>query len=533
MGVVDSDCVLNLPECDHVFKFTNVEEEEVLQLLLDLDISKAIGADAISSKLLRFAAPGISGSLAVLFNYSLRCGKVPLEWKSALVYPVLKGGNSEDVGNYRPVSVLPIIVKIFERLLHRQLYRYLQMHSILYSTQSGFRPQHTTQDVVVAMVDEWRKALDEDKLVGAVMLDLSKAFDLVNHSILLKKMERYGIRGVELSWFMDYLTGRSQRVCVGQDRSDWIDVHKGVPQGSVLGPLLFILYVNDLPRVLEACTIKQYADDTTVSHTAVSASDLELSLNRDMESITKWMDKNRLKLNAKKTQLLLLGRRFRAHELESVKVIMNGEQLIRSRMVKYLGVWIDDGLTWRRHIEMVRKKCFSGLSNLRRFSGVLPSALKKKVYNALVLPHLDYCSVVWQECVKELQLKVERIQNYGIRLILSKPPLTPSADLRKALGWLPLTDRRRLSRLALVHRCINSKGPEYMSEIFKTNEDVGCRVTRGYKKMHIFPVKTEWYKRSFAFKGSQEWNLLPRELRETRSTLVFKNLLRKWIVDLS
>ena len=128
MGVVDSDCVINLPECDHVFKFANVEEEEVLQLLLGLDINKAVGADAISSKLLQIAAPGVSGSLAVLFNYSLQCGKVPLEWKSA----VLKGGNSEDVGNYRPVSVLPVIVKIFERLLHRQLYRYLQMHSILY-----------------------------------------------------------------------------------------------------------------------------------------------------------------------------------------------------------------------------------------------------------------------------------------------------------------------------------------------------------------------------------------------------------------
>ena len=151
-------------------------------------------------------------------------------------------------------------------------------------------------------------------------------------------MEKYGIRGVESSWFKDYLTGRSQKVCVGQDRSDWIDVHKGVPQGSVLGLLLFILYINDLPRVLEACTVKQYANDTTMSHTAASASELEFSLNRNMEGITKWMDKNRFKLNVKETQLLLLGRRSRTHELESVKVIMNGEQLIRSRMVKYLGV---------------------------------------------------------------------------------------------------------------------------------------------------------------------------------------------------
>jgi hypothetical protein len=164
------------------------------------------------------------------------------------------------------VSVLPVVSKVLERLIHQQLYDYLQQHSILHPAQSGFRPQHTTQDVIVSMVDAWRKALDKNKLVGAALVDLSKAFDLVNHSVLLRKMSSYGVRGKEWKWFQDYLTGRRQRVCVGEEKSGWTNIMKGVPQGSILGPLLFTIYVNDLHKVVSQSEVKQYADDTTMFH---------------------------------------------------------------------------------------------------------------------------------------------------------------------------------------------------------------------------------------------------------------------------
>ena len=185
-------------------------------------------------------------------------------------------------------------------------------------------------------------------------------------------------------------------------------------------------------------------------------------LVKDLNDVDQWVDENKLMLNAKKTQLLLLGRKGRAQELEDVSVTLNGEQLPRSRMVKCLGASIDDGLMWKEHVDSLRKKCYCGLAKLRRLRDVLPPETKK-VYNALVLPHLDYCSVVWQECTKELQQKEERIQNYGMHLILSKPPRTASSGLRETLKWTPLTERRRLLKMALdlVHRCVNRQSPEY------------------------------------------------------------------------
>ena len=193
------------------------------------------------------------------------------------------------------------------------------------------------------MVDDWRKALD-DKMVGAIMVDLSKAFDMENRSIRLRKMDSYGVRGNELRWFQDYLTGRRQRVCVGDEKSEWTSIRRGVPQGSILGPLLFTMYVNDLPKAVCQCQRKQYADDTTMSHAANSTSELEAMLVKDLNDVDQWVDENKLMLNAKKTQLLLLGRKGRAQELEDVSVTLNGEQLPRSRMVKCLGASIDDGL---------------------------------------------------------------------------------------------------------------------------------------------------------------------------------------------
>ena len=230
---------------------------------------------------------------------------------------------------------------------------------------------------------------------------------------------------------------------------------------------------------MQHSSVNQYADDTTMSFVSDDVSDLEDGLSSDLERVKKWVYDNRLKLNDGKTQMLLLSRRRRAHELEQVDVRIQGQTVTRSAKVKYLGVWVDDGLTWRDHIEAVRRKCFAGLSKLKRLRNVLPPGIKKKVFCALVQPHLDYCSVVWQECLHEMQQKLERVQKYGMRLILSQPPRTPSETLRKALGWTPLKARRELFRMVLVHRCLRKKAPHCLSSKFRTVGDIGYSRTRG------------------------------------------------------
>ena len=227
-----------------------------------------------------------------------------------------------------------------------QLYSNLQEHKMLDSAQFGFRPGHSTQDALVSMVEEWRAALDEDRLVGSVFLDLSKAFDMVDHLILLRKLAKCGVVGRELEWFVGYLSGRKQRVCVRNAKSK-IEVQRGVPQGSILGPLLFIVYVNDLPQVIQNCAVTQYADDTTMTLVANDVNSLERKLDEDLQHVMKWADDNKLKMNTRKTQLLLLSRKRREREMSRAIVSMNKEVIERSRSVKCLGVKLDDGLNWK------------------------------------------------------------------------------------------------------------------------------------------------------------------------------------------
>ena len=227
--------------------------------------------------------------------------------------------------------------------------------------QFGFRPGHTTQDVLVSMIDDWRKVLDEDKLVGSIMLDLSKAFDTVDYNILVQKLERFGVEGDELSWFKGYLEDRRQRVRVGEVKSTWSVVKRGVPQGSILGPFLFILYVNDLPHTIQQCQVRQYADDTTLVHVSCNVQDLVSGLTDDLENVAKWVDANKLKFNMKKTQLVLMSRKRGEYELDPVCVKLDDQEVARTKSATCLGVVIDDELKWHEHIANVRKKCFGGL----------------------------------------------------------------------------------------------------------------------------------------------------------------------------
>ena len=411
---------------------------------------------------------------------------------------------------------------------------YFEEHSVLSDTQFGFRVNHTTQDALVSTVEDWRYALDKDLLVGSIMIDLSKAFDSVDHSILLGILNDYGVRNEESAWFRDYLSARQQRVMIGPVQSKWSLIKRGVPQGSILGPLLFTVYVNDLPDVVKDCVVKQYADDTTIYCIGNDPSALSRNLNSDICHVSEWFKSRRLSLNVSKTKCMFLSRRRREQDAGKVSIQVDGEAVSRSSFVKILGVIVDDHLSWKQHIDFVRAKCYMSLRTLKRYCCHLPKNLKKRIYQALILPNLDYCCVLWMECGKVLQQKVERIQNSAMRFIMDKPLRTSVECMRKDLVLLSLVDRREMFRVIFVYRCMSDLAPPAFSNLFHLNNKFGDRVTRGHNRIHIFPVNTDFRKKSVSHMGALAWNKLPPDVDQfikTKNILNFKSFLKNYFYE--
>ena len=445
----------HLNPCKTQFHFKRIEEDEVCACLTKLNTRKATGVDGITAGMLQKCAGDISPGITTLFNHSLTTGKIPAEWKRANVTPIQKTPNDHKPNNYRPISVLPVIVKVMEQIIHKQLYTHMASNNQI-SHQSGFRPAHSTQDVILKTVEDWKTAIDQGKHVGAVLIDLSKAFDSIDHKILLRKLESYGLQENELKWFENYLQDREQRVLVNSSASKWAAITRGVPQGSILGPLLFVIFVNDLPNVVKSCKIHLYADDTTIYSSHKLKSEVEKFLNTDLQNISQWIEDNNLKMNIKKTQFISLTN---SKKTGKINIQLKGESIKETDSIKYLGVTVDRDLKWNSHISGVKKKASAGIACLRKISPSIPINTRKLLFNALVRPHLDYCSVVWHACSNKLKDRVESIQNYGMRVILGKPPRTPSSPLRSELGWTTLEQRREELMLVQVHRSIIKTAP--------------------------------------------------------------------------
>ena len=291
-------CKERIPE-NVVFDLPMLTEDKVLKYLKKLDIRKSTGTDDIGPRLLRMSSPIIAESLTYICNLSIKTGSFPEKWKEAKVKPLHKGGPSNDPNNFRPISILPVLSKLFEKHVHEGLITFLESYKLLHDTQSGFRRNHSCETAIIHMVEKWLKALDNGELVGVIFVDFRKAFDLVDHNILLKKLEIYQFSQVTLNWFKSYLSERKQIVTFKNVDSDKETVKCGVPQGSILGPLLFLLFINDLPLHLKVMT-DLYADDSTLYEINSSKEEIERKLQLAIKDLVRWCKQNGMILTQKK-----------------------------------------------------------------------------------------------------------------------------------------------------------------------------------------------------------------------------------------
>ena len=409
---------------------------------------------------------------------------------------------------------------------------------MLHKLQSGFRKSHSTETALIRLVDQLFFDLDENKVTGLVFIDYKKAFDLINHDILLAKLRGYGIGERDLKRIGNYLTGRSQYVNIDGTLSQSKPVHLGVPQGSVLGPLLFLVFINDLPTAVGHSVVDIYADDTTLSYSSDvrNAPDtLSTSLQRDMDEVVRWSNENMMILNGSKTKCMMVTGKRLAKNMEEDQLLLkiNGKRLEQVTSQKLLGVIIDDKLNFDDHIEELCKKIFQRIAVLKKIRCFMPLEQRMLYYNSIIKQVMLYGSSIWTSCTIDSLTKVLKLQKRAARVILNADTRDNSVELFTKLGGLPFYDEAKIIKCLHVFRRLVGDSLSYMNSLLTRNADVHSRESRHGDFNLVcsrFKRETEGG-RSFSVSTTRLWNSLPRDIKSRSSLLSLSKALTAFFTD--
>ena len=494
-----------------IFSIPSITERDVVSYLLKIDSNKSTGIDDISSRMLKLAAPFIAPSIARLINLSFSLNVFPCRWKTAKVTPIFKSGDPADVTNYRPISVLPILSKIAERHVYNALYSFLSENDLIYTRQSGFRLRHSTETALIKVIDDLLFNLDNDCVSGMVLIDYRKAFDMIDHTLLLKKREVYGLSTETLQWFTSYLTNRRQLVKLGDKQSNLANVPHGISQGSILGPLLFIVFINDLPFHVTSSTIDLYADDTTLTSCAnySSIDKLEQNLNSSVAEIAEWAASNKLPINESKTKAILItGKRLASKINYEMALTINGTKLEVVPSVKLLSLEIDFELSFNSHVEKLCTKLSKRIGILKKIRSCLPMRQRLLFYNSMIRSVLHYVSSIWTSCDKANLGRVLKLQKRAARVISDADNQASSVKLFNRLQWLPFYEESKIAKCCVAYKRIKGEVPLYTKGSLILNSQQHNRATRYSNINFICPRFNRMTEggRSFAVTTCQLWN---------------------------
>lgn len=454
------NCIMVGKTCN--FEFVHVTAGQVEKLLLECK-EKPSGVDNIDPKLLKLAASFIAVPIAHILNLSFNKGVYPHAWKSAKIVPLPKNTAVPFCGpNSRPVSLLPALSKIMERIVFEQIQKYFSDNNLNTDFQHAYRAGHSTATAMAQMTNDWLMALDNRRLAGAVLLDFSSAFDLIDHNLLLRKMQCYGFGQAASLWLQSYLENRRQAVFFNGSFSDGKNVRCGIPQGSCLGPLLFSIYTNDLPLVLKKAKIAMYADDSTIYSSQATIEELQNVLMEELKAVLEWVTNNKLVLNVGKTKGIVFGTKHMLLTDPKLHLVVKDISVEQVRVTKLLGVEIDNKLSWSEHIRTVVRRMGQSLSMVRRCSHMLPLNMTADVIKTLVLWQLDYCSEIWS-CAAVTHIKtLQTVQNRAARCALRCPLRTNVNWMHNILSWLKVKERFTASLLNFTRNIVTTKLPNVL-----------------------------------------------------------------------
>ena len=521
-----NDFLVN-PNQNSIF-FNPTNTREIINIVNNLLIKKSAGFDCIPNFLLKKIIRAVVHPLVHIFNISLHTGRVPNQMKIAKVIPLFKKGDNQLVTNYRPISLLTSLSKVLEKLVFTRTTTFFKKYNIFSHFQFGFRENHSTSHAILSFMKTVTTSIDKGLHTVGIFLDFSKAFDTINHEILLHKLSHYGIRGKALEWFRSYLTDRTQFVSVNNCNSSTLPITCGVPQGSLLGPLLFITYINDIQKSSNLLSFILFADDSNIFFSHENANQLLRTVNSELKNVTDWIKANKLSLNLQKTNYMLFSNKI--NSLPGA-IIFDNAALVNVSTTKFLGVFIDEKLSWKTHIDNICKTISRNIGIINKLKYFLPSRTLLTLYHTLILPYINYGIIAWG-CAIQTQLnRILLLQKKALRIIFQTQFRSHTDILFFENNILKVKDIYVFQLGQFMFKLSKDDLPAIFSDMFCKNASVHNYPTRQRNCYHLPLTRTLFAQNSFVFAGCAYWNSLPNDIKEAPSLSNFKRKLRKTLIS--
>ena len=505
-------------------------DEEIKIAFSTLRSNKSPGFDDISSDVIKFAFDAIIEPIRHIFDISLTKGVFPDKLKITRITPIFKSGEREFVSNYRPISVLSCFSKVLERIMYNRLYSFIVENNVLYNKQFGFQKEHSTEHAILQLTTQILQSFDEDKFTIGVFIDLSKAFDTVDHSILLKKLSYYGVRNNNLKWFTSYLSNRKQYISTDEYNTEMETISCGVPQGSILGPLLFLIFVNDFPQSTLLDPI-MFADDTNLFYSNKNIISLFEVVNKELVNIV-WFQANKLSLNANKTKYVFFHkpRKKKNIPLNLPILKINQIEIKREQALKFLGVMIDENLNWKCHTDILLNKISKNVGILYKASKLLNFRCLKNIYFALIHSYINYANIAWASSYKTSLTKILLKQKHAVRIIFHKNRLTHTRPLLKELNALNVYQINLYQISSFMYQIKNGTIPKIFNNNFSAVEH--SYTTRFALNSFQLPRSSNTSRFSIKLRGPKLWNqFLSKDEKNSPTLTAFKRTLKNKLLD--
>lgn len=496
------------------FKFKLITLNE-LKTIID-EIKNKSDMNFINTEVIKDSFELIGENLLSILNCSLSEGTFPDVWKETLVIPIPKIKNTCESTEFRPINIIPTEAKILERIVYNQLEFYFENNQLISNYQSGFRKGHSCESLLNLVITNWKMAVNGKKCIIAVFIDLKRAFETINRDILTLKLKKYGIKNTELEWFRSYLNNRKQRTRVNNTVSDVLNVEIGVPQGSILGVLLFLIYINDMEKCVDLARLVLFADDALLYIIDENIEQAVIKMNAELQKVYEWLEMNKLKLNISKTNCMIINGSTTSN------VTFNNTIIIPVTEIKYLGVIIDKSLKFKNHIDYIAKKIAKKNYFLSKIRNKITLNTVIKIYNTMIKPHFEYCPSILFTYTNEEKTRLQRLQNKGMRIVLKLNRFTPMSSLLECLKWMSVNQKICYNVLIMVFKVKYNLLPKYLSDMLTYVGDVHQYNLRNINDFRLSNVRNEQTKNMLMYKGIKLFNELPASLKTETNIKIFK-----------